>query len=375
MEKPRFRNSLSSDHLTQINESGINPENLLAALGIEADLNFSNAREIRFPAPWRDEKEASVYINRQTCRWHDFGDLDKKGAALGLVQEIRGGNIYEVAKWVIRQGLCPDPRNGQSTLFALDKSKTKSHAPKEKGIEGENKIILWKYSLIPYTNLENPYFKNYGISPATAEYLGCGFLPAESTSSLKNRVVFRICDAQEGKRVLLGHVGRATSEAQAAEFGRWLPYKGFKRSFELYNQDNLQLDPEAMEQVSQHGISVVEGCSDVAVNVEAGIKNVVASLKGELSYTQAQKLIRLAKKLKAPRILIWFDRDIAGQKGAEKIKEQALLADFQGKIDFFDWGILFEKADGQKVGIEQKIQDPGNMSSRQLRYLRMKKII
>ena len=176
------------------------------------------------------------------------------------------------------------------------------------------------------------------------EYLGCGFLPAESTSSLKNRVVFRICDAQEGKRVLLGHVGRATSEAQAAEFGRWLPYKGFKRSFELYNQDNLQLDPEAMEQVSQHGISVVEGCSDVAVNVEAGIKNVVASLKGELSYTQAQKLIRLAKKLKAPRILIWFDRDIAGQKGAEKIKEQALLADFQGKIDFFDWGILFEKS-------------------------------
>jgi len=133
---------------------------------------------------------------------------------------------------------------------------------------------------------------------------------------------------------VLTHLGRATTDEQVEAGGKWLFYKGFHKTLELYNLDNVLNDPAAQEQVGRAGIIVTEGPMDVAKLVELGCRNCVACFGAELSDAQADRLVALCTA-KGVGVVLWFDRDRAGFEGAARGRE--LLHGKGIDVTVFDW--------------------------------------
>lgn len=114
----------------------------------------------------------------------------------------------------------------------------------------------------------HPRLVERGISEETCAALGIGYL-AHGRSPLKGRIVFQVADARETHksdgqkvRVILSHVGRATTEDADAKY---LFYPGFHKSAELYGQEIPWLHEDAFEQIQETGFIVLpEGPFDVA---------------------------------------------------------------------------------------------------------------
>lgn len=169
--------------------------------------------------------------------------------------------------------------------------------------------------------------------------------------------------------MILTHMGRATTPEQIEEVGKWTYYKGFRKSLELYNIDQVRLDPEAQAQVEETGrLILVEGCFDVAKCVEAGVKNVLASFGTTLNGAQIAKLHLLKEIMGAQEILVWFDRDKPGTMA----QAQAIAALEADGITAkgFDWGQSFRSDARGEVKIPEDIQDPCDLSVRQIKWMR-----
>ncbi|MCF6234750.1 MAG: toprim domain-containing protein [Rhodobacteraceae bacterium] len=194
-------------------------------------------------------------------------------------------------------------------------------------------------------------------------------------SRLKDRIVFQVRGLLETDGILtstiLTHIGRATTPEQQEAGGKWLTYKGFRKSAELYNLDRLLLDPVARDQTRKTGhVLVVEGPFDVAKLVEAGVFNVVAVMGSDLSDEAKPKLGLMSRKLNNPKLRFWFDRDKAGESG--QITAQEKLAAWDIPVEEFDWNICFGT---NQIAIPEDIQDPCDMSVAQIKWLRQKGLI
>jgi DNA primase len=175
-------------------------------------------------------------------------------------------------------------------------------------------------------------------------------------------------EAVEPKSVILSHMGQATTPAQVEEVGKWTYYKGFKKSLELYNIDQVRLDPEAQAQVEETGrLILVEGCFDVAKCVEAGVKNVMASFGASLNPAQIIKLHLLKEIVGAKEILVWFDRDKPGTT-AQAQAITALEADGL-TVKGFDWDQTLRSDVRADIGIPDTVQDPGDLTAVQIQWL------
>jgi len=341
-----------------------------------------------------DEKTASFHMNGDPNgggRWycHSTG---QGGGLLDLVQALQGGNIFEAGRWLVDESCCPLPRAYLDQGAEPQKEHQHTHRPEGQKPSGEEKKkqpevqedarnAPIRQSLLPLLTEfgTHPGFGTRGISEATCRYLGCGFLPAENKSSLRGRLVFQVrsvddLEAVAPKPVILTHMGRATTPEQIDEVGKWTYYKGFRKSLELYNIDQLRLDPEALAQVRKTGrLILVEGCFDVAKCVEAGVKNVLASFGTTLSAAQIAKLHLLKEILGATEILIWFDRDkpgmIAQTQAIAALEADGLTA--KG----FDWNQRFSSDARVDVGIPDTVQDPCEFTVQQIQWFRQKEAI
>jgi hypothetical protein len=74
-----------------------------------------------------------------------------------------------------------------------------------------------------------------------------------------------------------------------------------------------------------------------------------------------------------PYILLFLDRDQAGQKGARQAQEQ--LHRYDLAVSVFDWDQKVSWNDQGAEPIPESIQDPADMSVEQLRHLRRQGII
>lgn len=239
-----------------------------------------------------------------------------------------------------------------------------------------------RQNLLPLLTLqgEHPEFVRRGISKETCEYLGCGFLE-QSRSPLTGRIVFQIRGLRVRRNdslcpVILSHIGRATTPDQVERDGKWHVYAGFNKSRELYNLDCAVLDDASEEQIRAGGqVLLVEGPFDVAKLVEAGIKNVVASLGSQLSPRQGELLVFMLRRLRmsAPRVLVFYDRDEAGQEGGAKAVE--LLQGLGVAAEAFGWEQTFASARRPLIRIPDTVKDPGDLSVEQLRWLRIHHVI
>jgi len=388
MRKPRSSPSrpfINRDTLNEIRQTADWQKTFLS-LGLIRDERQSRPNDWWAKSPFSpDEKTASFHMNDDPQgggRWycHSTG---QGGGLLDLVQALQGGNIFEAGRWLVEQDCCPLPQ----AYLGQDVETRRELPPERQNASGEEKKkqpevqelaqnAPIRQSLLPMlTQLgTHPGFADRGISAATCRYLGCGYLLDDHKSSLRGRLVFQVrsvddLEAVTPKPVILTHMGRATTPDQIEEVGKWTYYKGFRKSLEIYNIDQLRLDPDAEAQVRETGrLILVEGCFDVAKCVEAGVKNVVASFGTSVSPHQIAKLHLLKEVLGAKEILVWFDRDKAGNEMQEALVD-VLKADHlpaQG----FDWAQKFSSNVRGEVWIPEEIQDPGEFDVMQIQWLR-----
>ncbi len=397
IDVPRF---ITRDMLREIRENSDWRE-VYIALGIEKDEKRSNDREWWGRSPFTDENTPSFHMNDRGWYCHSSAPETHGGGVIELVQAVisrrtgRALNCFDAGRWLLEQGLshvssAGQPGRGTSDLpdgAGRDGAENRPRSEGKKKLGGERSIgddekkenQPIRQTLVPMLDMEHPEIGRRGISRETAEYLGFGYLPETSKSPLAGRMVFQVRGIQEDEGILrpviLTHMGRAMTDEQEEEDGKWKLYGGFHKTLEIYNIDQVLLDDRALEQIRSSGnVLVVEGCFDVAKLVEADIRNVVATFGSSLSEQQAEKLNLISEMTGTERFLFWYDRDAAGRRGHEKAQE-LLQGNRWFEVEVFQWGMTFPSPVRGNVKIPEEIGDVCEFSVEQLRWMRREGVI
>lgn len=354
------------------------------AFQIAKDEKRSKENEWWGLSPFTTENTASFHMSESGFHCFSSGE---SGGKIELTQKLLGQqlgkivNCYEAGKWLIENGLSglvetPESQNLQLDLQLQEKGQEMARS-EEKRKQGNLPI---RQNLLPLLSEQGEHaeFVKRGISKATCEYLGCGFLAMGKLKNpdhaLNERIVFQVRGlSQSLKPVILSHIGRATTEEQKIKNGKWWGYGGFSKSFEIYNVDKLLLDEKALSQTKQNGtVLIVEGCFDIAKVIEAGIYNVVATFGADLAKNQLSRIHLIAQTAGIQKFIVWYDRDInhKGEIGQNKAIE--LLKSQNYEAVGFNWMQIFG---GSGKTIPANIKDPCDFSIQQLQYLRKENLI
>jgi transposase/5S rRNA maturation endonuclease (ribonuclease M5) len=333
--------------------------------------------EIWLKSPFTQEEKASMHVSLSENIFKDFSS-GKGGGIMQFCREMlrrqgRKMSLFEVGRWMVAEGI--STVNHLDTPSGLGNRQAEHTGPVEKNINPAIQIDLCRY-LRP----DHPELHRRGISAATCRYLGCGFLPqrawAKTASPLNSRLVFQVRGIIENghglQPVILSHAGRALSREQEDRNGKYWGYP-FKKGWEVYNQDHILLDEEAWRQTNMFGLILTEGFFDVAKLVEAGCRNVVALMGSAISAEQIDRLLWIHSRVQFPRILLFLDRDLAGQRGVRQVRER--LSRHAFSVAVFDWDQLVSCNGQGALPIPESIKDPADMSVDQLRTLRRQGIL
>jgi len=335
-------------------------ERVIDVFGLEVDGNRRcKPNEIWIKSPFTGENTASLHLNLTENIFKDFSSgLGAKVGVLNFCQDLlalRGQamNCYEVASWMVENGI---------SNLDIRSREVKKHVPELKKPK-ENKPI--RVDLRRFVQPQHPELEHRQVSEATCRYLGCGFLPerpnGQKQSPLNGRLVFQVRGVTGA---ILTHIGRALTPRQEKTNGKYWSFPFFKK-LEIYNQDNLLSDASAKDQVQRLGLVLVEGFFDVAVLVESGCLNVGALMGSHLTEQQVARIKFISSHIEIPKITVFLDRDEAGMIGARKAV--AVLRKNGFSAEAFDWN---QTLGSSFVKIPVAIMDPGDMSLRQLTWLR-----
>jgi len=317
--------------------------------------------EIWLRSPFTQEQRASLHVSLSANVYKDFSS-GKGGGIIQFCREMlhqhgREMSMFEVAEWMVVQGICTGVPQIPPAADTKPISRRTDTTSANRAIE---------IDLRPYLRSDHPEWTRRGISAATCRYLGCGFLPSRANgqpgSPLQSRLVFQIRGVQENgqdlRPIVLSHTGRALQPEQENSNGKYWSYP-FRKGLEIYNQDRLLLDPEAGRQMNTFGLVLVEGYFDVAKLVEAGCRNVGALMGTHISAEQIERLEWIRSRIAFPRIVLFLDRDEAGRRGTCRALELLLQRSFDVRV--FDW---------DRRSMPDSVKDPADMSVEQLQLLR-----
>ena len=335
-------------------------EKVIDVFGLEIDGNRRcKANETWIKSPFTGENTASLHLNLTENIFKDFSSgLGAKVGVLNFCQDLlalRGQamNCYEVASWMVENGI---------SNSGISSHEVKNHVSEPKKPK-ENKPI--RVDLRRFVQTQHPELKHRQVSEATCRYLGCGFLPERANenkqSPLNGRLVFQVRGVSGA---ILTHIGRALTLQQENADGKYWSFPFFKK-LEIYNQDKLLLDTSAKDQVQRLGLVLVEGFFDAAALVESGCLNVGALMGAHMTEQQAARIKFISSHVEIPKITVFLDRDEAGVIGAQKTV--AMLRKNGFSAEAFDWN---QTLGSSFVKIPMDVMDPGDMSPKQLKWLR-----
>lgn len=371
--------TISREQLPQIWQEA-NWLEVIKVFALEVDHKRSRRDdEVWIKSPFTQEDKASMHVSLSENIFKDFSS-GKGGGIMQFCREMlrRQGQemtMRQVARWMVAEGISTVNHPESQSSFGQREQVKKAGPGVSKNTNPAIKIDLRRY-LRP----DHPEWRRRGISAPTCQYLGCGFLPqrtwAKTASPLNSRLVFQIRGIRENghglHRIILTHTGRALTREQEDSHGKYWSYP-FKKGWEIYNQDHILLDEEARRQANTFGLILTEGFFDVAKLVEADCRNVVALMGSTISAEQIKRLMWIHARVRFPRILLFLDRDPAGQSGILQIREQ--LAPHALPVTVFDWD---QWAPGNGQGpkpIPESIKDPADMPVEQLRTMRRQGIL
>jgi len=113
---------------------------------------------------------------------------------------------------------------------------------------------------------------------------------------------------------------------------------------------------------------LVEGFFDVAALVESGCLNVGALMGSHMTEKQMARVKFISSRVPVSKITVFLDRDEAGMTGAEEAV--ALLRSNGFSAEVFDWNQTFEPPGLSLAKTPTTIKDAGDMSPKQLQWLR-----
>ena len=368
---------LSNEQLTSIRQN-TQWRDLFSALQIEKDPKKSKETDWWGKSPFRpQENTASFHINARGWYCHA---TSQGGGPIELVQRLNEGmSCYDAGRWLLKHGVSKvveEARNGVADT---------TQQPREEAAEPlQNPAI--RQDLRSQLAPGHSAFAERGIPDRVLCDLAAGYLDRAPRKNRKPdpmnyRLVFQIRslranDAGSLVPVIVGHMGRATSDEQAQEHGKWWTYAGFSKSLELYNVDRVVLGAKALEQARAAGhILVVEGCFDVAKLHAAGVENVVALLGSQASERQLELLELMTEKIGVSRLRLFLDRDDAGRAGTGAVREALQNAAPHLTVESFDWEQSWASAQRAEVRIPDSIADPCDFSVGQLQWLRSEGLI
>ena len=345
------------------------------------DLTVDNQRrrrddEIWLMSPFNPEQKASMHVSLSQNIFKDFSGGIMQFCREMLRRQGREMTMFEVARWMVAEGISTVNHRLQSPFVQQEQQRHPAGEP----VSAKDINPAIEIDLRGYLRADHPELHRRGISASTCRYLGCGFLPQRSrgkaVSPLNGRLVFQIRSVRQNsdnlQPVIVSHTGRALSRQQEQADGKYWSYP-FRKGWEIYNQDQLLLDEEARRQAKKFGLILVEGFFDVAKLVEADCRNVGALMGATVSAQQIQRLMWIRSRLGYPHILLFLDRDQAGQDGVRKARER--LRRHGLAVNVFDWD---QKVSGNGQAaqlIPESIYDPADMSVEQLHSLRRQGII
>jgi hypothetical protein len=344
------------------------------ALGLMRDERRSKIDDWWASSPFAADSDPSFHIN--DGGWYCFSS-GQGGGVLELVQQVHNLDCYAAGRWLLEHGLshCRRFAEVEGSPAPPPSGEKRTEAPKR--AKAPNTPI--RQNLVPVLSADHPELQRRGLSAATCAYLGCGAYGEERKGSLAGRIVFQVRGIGEKdgglQPVVLTHMGRALTDEQEREGGKWHAYGGFHKTLEIYNLDHLMLDDRAVAQTQASGhVLLVEGCFDVAALVEAGILNVGATFGAHLDEDQLPRLKQIAARTRVARFRVWYDRDPAGSSGQQKAVDLINATDALS-ADGFDWTVAFPSPTRGAVQIPQFLTDPGEFTAEQLRFLRAQRIV
>ena len=322
--------------------------------------------DIWLRSPFTEEHRASMHVSLSANVYKDFSS-GKGGGIIQFCREMlhhqgREMSMFETAEWMVSQGICTATPQTPPVPKPKPQPNPVSRPTHRTSVNRTIEVDLRRY-----LRCDHPELMRRGISAATCHYLGCGFLPprsnGESRSPLHSRLVFQIRGIEENghglQPIILSHTGRALTPEQENTDGKYWSYP-FRKGLEIYNQDQLLLDPEAGRQMSTFGLVLVEGFFDVAKLVEAGCRNVGALMGAHISEEQIERLAWIRSRVGFSRIVLFLDRDEAGRNGACQAFDRLRRHNFE--VSVFDW---------QRNQIPDTVKDPADIRVEQLQLLRV----
>ena len=292
--------------------------------------------------PFHHEKTASFSVNAQGQFYYCFG-CHKSGDVITFIREIESLDFNDAVKLLAERAHMPLPE------INYDDEKVKEQKrQKETALE-----ILRETALFYVNNLKSEkakthrdYLSKRKIANDTIVQFGIGasldfnslpeYLKQKGYSYedmlLSGAVDFkngRYFDALGGRLIIpminqfnqvIAFVGRLLENADFAKYKNTKETIVFSKGNTLFNINNLK---KLKNEKGLDSVIIVEGHIDVVSLVQAGFRNVVASMGTSFTKDQARILKRYAEK-----IYISYDGDFAGQKasirGLEILKEEGL---------------------------------------------------
>ena len=292
--------------------------------------------------PFHHEKTASFSVNAQGQFYYCFG-CHKSGDVITFIREIESLDFNDAVKLLAERAHMQLPEVNYDDEKVKEQKKQKETAleiVRETALFYVNNLKSEKAQThrdyLAKRKINNDTIVQFGIGasldfnslPTYLKSKGYSYedMLASGTVDVKNGRYF---DALGGRLIIpminqfnqvIAFVGRLLENADFAKYKNTKETIVFSKGNTLFNINNLK---KLKNEKGLDSIIIVEGHLDVVSLVQAGFRNVVASMGTSLTKDQARILKRYAEK-----IYISYDGDFAGQKasirGLEILKEEGL---------------------------------------------------
>ena len=292
--------------------------------------------------PFHHEKTASFSVNSANQFYYCFG-CHKSGDVITFIREIESLDFNDAVKFLAERAHMPLPE------INYDDQKVKEQKRQKEAVLN----ILRDTAMFYVKNLRTPqaqkhveYLKKRKLTDETVLKFGIGAsldfdtLPRfliEKGYSYQDMLLAGVVDEKRGRyfdslggrliipminqfNQVIAFVGRLLEKSDFAKYKNTKETIVFSKGNTLFNINNLK---KLKNEKGLDSIIIVEGHIDVISLVQAGFRNVVASMGTAFTKNQARLLRRFADK-----IFISYDGDFAGQKasirGLEILQEEGL---------------------------------------------------
>ena len=281
--------------------------------------------------PFHGEKSPSFSVNQEKGVYYCFG-CQVSGDAIDFVREMESLNFAGAVEYLAgRAGI---------TLRYTDRNEGKVHSRRKHLTEAIGKAVAFYHDLLlndPGARSAREYLKSRGFDGEVARRFSIGWAPDDwsqlaghlklSDSDLKAsglgginrrggqydafraRIMFPILDERDNP---VGFGGRKLPDGEGPK------YKNTSDAAETYSKSRVLygLNWAKTEAGRTDEIVVCEGYTDVIGFHLAGLERAVATCGTAMTPDHARKLARFA-----PRVVLAFDADGAGQSAAERVYE------------------------------------------------------